>query len=138
MRLVPIAIFLLASSLAASADAATPIAGRWLTEGGKAVVVVAPCGAQLCGRIERVLKAPPGATGRDTNNPDKALKSRPIVGVAVLSGFADAGGDWRGRIYNPEDGKSYKSIVSRAADGSLSVKGCIAFFCRTQRWTPAR
>jgi uncharacterized protein (DUF2147 family) len=121
------------------ADAATPITGRWLTEGGKAVVSIAPCagGGQLCGRVERVLKAPPSATGRDSNNPDPALRSRPMVGVSILSAFADAGSDWRGRIYNPEDGKSYKSIVTRERDGSLKVKGCIAFFCKTQRWTRA-
>ncbi|HEX8485968.1 MAG TPA: DUF2147 domain-containing protein [Sphingomonas sp.] len=125
----------------AAAHAATPITGRWLTEGGKAIVAIAPCGGggqSLCGRVDRVLKAPPGATGRDSNNPDPALRTRPMVGVPILSGFADAGADWRGRIYNPEDGKSYKAIVTRERDGSLKVKGCISFFCKTQVWTPAR
>lgn len=135
-------VFLLASlALPAMASAAAPITGRWLTDGGKAVVAIAPCaaggGGQLCGRVERVLKAPPGASGRDSNNPDAALRTRPMVGVPILSGFADAGSDWRGRIYNPEDGKSYKSIVTRERDGSLKVKGCISFFCKTQRWTRA-
>lgn len=138
MRLLP---FFALLALAGAADAATPITGRWLTEDGKAVIAIAPCpggrGPSLCGRVERVLKAPPGASGRDSNNPDPALRSRPMVGVPILSAFADAGGDWRGRIYNPEDGRSYKSIVTRERDGSLKVKGCIAFFCKTQRWTRA-
>ncbi|WP_374942681.1 DUF2147 domain-containing protein [Sphingomonas sp.] len=134
MRYLPLLALLM---LPGAADAAMPITGRWLTEDGKAVIAIAPCGGQLCGRVERVLKAPPGATGRDSNNPDAALRSRPMVGVPILSAFADAGADWRGRIYNPEDGKSYKSIVSRERDGSLKVKGCISFFCKTQRWTRA-
>ena len=58
--------------------------------------------------------------------------------MPILSGFADAGGDWRGRIYDPRNGKSYKSIVSKNADGSLKVQGCIAIFCQTQLWKPAR
>lgn len=134
MRALPLLALL---AMPAAGQAATPITGRWLTEGGKAVVAIAPCGTHLCGRVERVLKAPPGATGRDSNNPDPALRTRPMVGVPILSSFADAGGDWRGRIYNPEDGKSYKSIVTREADGSLKVKGCISVFCKTQRWRRA-
>ena len=138
MRFIAAACLL---ALPAAADAAAPITGRWLTEGGKALVAIQPCpgggGQALCGRVERVLKAPPGATGRDANNPDPTLRARPMVGVSILSGFADAGDDWRGRIYNPEDGRSYKSIVSRERDGSLKVKGCVAFICKTQRWTRA-
>ena len=122
--------------IAGGAHAAQPIAGRWLTDGGKAVVSIGRCGAQLCGRVERVLRAPPGAPRTDAHNPDPALRTRPIVGVAILSGFSENGDEWRGRIYNPEDGRSYKSIVRREGD-ALKVKGCIAFFCRTQTWRPA-
>ncbi|MGT2514360.1 hypothetical protein ACVOMT_09105 [Sphingomonas panni] len=28
--------------------------------------------------------------------------------------------------------------MSKNADGSLKVQGCIAFFCQTQVWKPAR
>lgn len=130
----------LAGSLAlvAPAEAAQPINGRYVTEDGAALVEVGPCGAKTCGRIVRVLKHTPGAAATDVNNKDKALRSRPIVGMPVLSDFADAGDDWRGRIYDPRNGKTYKSIVSRNADGTLKVQGCIAFLCQTQTWRPAR
>ncbi|MGJ3626125.1 DUF2147 domain-containing protein [Sphingomonas sp. MMS24-JH45] len=122
----------------AAASAATPIAGRWLTADGSGVVTVAPCGGTVCGRLTEIVKATPGAAKTDVNNADAKLRNRPILGLPILSGFVDKGGDWRGTIYDPRNGKSYKSIVSRGADGSLAVKGCIAFFCQTQRWTPAR
>ena len=80
----------------------------------------------------------PGAAATDVNNKNAALRSRTIVGMPVLSEFTDGGSDWRGRIYDPKSGKTYKSILKREADGTLKVQGCIAFFCRTQRWTPAR
>ncbi|MEH3046581.1 DUF2147 domain-containing protein [Sphingomonas adhaesiva] len=123
------------------ATAATPIAGRYVTADGSGVIQVGPCGGSggsVCGRLVTILKATPGAPRTDVNNGDPALRSRPILGMPILSGFADKGKDWRGQIYDPRNGKTYKSIVMREGDGSLTVKGCIAFFCQTQRWTPAR
>lgn len=133
--LVPAAALLLT---AGAADAATPVGGRWLTEEGNAVVTIGACGAAICGRITRLIKGPPSGPPVDRNNPDAKLRGRPLEGLAILTGFTDAGDDWRGRIYDPKSGKTYKSILRREADGSLKVQGCIAFFCRTQRWTPAR
>jgi uncharacterized protein (DUF2147 family) len=136
MRLPFLAVALLLTP--AAADAATPIAGRWLTEEGNAVVTIGACGSATCGRITRLIKGPPSGPPVDRNNPDASLRKRPLEGLTILTGFADAGSDWRGRIYDPKSGKTYKSIVRREADGSLKVQGCIAFFCRTQRWTAAR
>jgi uncharacterized protein (DUF2147 family) len=136
-RRLSAALLLAAGATALPASAATPIAGRYLTEDGAGIVQVGPCGAAVCGRLVRILKARPGAPTTDVNNRDPALRSRPIQGIAILSGFTDRGGDWRGTIYDPRNGKSYRSIVSRNPDGSLKVQGCIAVFCQTQRWSPA-
>ncbi|MEP9402002.1 DUF2147 domain-containing protein [Sphingomonas sp. VNH70] len=119
------------------AVAATPIAGRYVTADGSGVIEIGRCGATVCGRLVRILKAAPNAARTDVNNGDPALRSRPILGMPILTGFTDAGKDWRGRIYDPRNGKTYKSIVSREADGTLKVQGCIAFFCQTQVWKPA-
>ena len=129
---------LVALTIAGTAHAAQPIAGRWVTADGSAIVQVGPCGGSTCGRIATVLKSQPGAPTTDVGNPDAALRTRPIVGLPILSGFSDAGSDWRGRIYDPRNGKSYKSIVARAPDGTLKVKGCISFICQTQVWKPAK
>ena len=127
-----------ALALAAGAAAApAPITGRWLTEGGKAVVEIAPCGKQLCGRIARVLKYTPGKPHTDVNNPDPTLRNRPIEGTTILTGFTADDDRWRGRIYDPESGKTYRSELVGGGN-TLDVKGCIAFFCRSQAWTRAR
>lgn len=132
-------LVLLASIVAgASAQAATPITGRYVTQDGAGIVEVAPCGPRLCGRLVRILKAAPGAPATDVNNRDPGLRSRPIRGLPILVGFTDRGADWRGTIYDPRNGKTYKSIVTRNVDGSLKVQGCIAFFCQTQIWASAR
>ncbi|KQM91490.1 hypothetical protein ASE70_15525 [Sphingomonas sp. Leaf22] len=122
--------------LAVPALAATPIAGRYVTEDGSGVIEIGRCGATVCGRLVRILKSEPNAPKTDVNNSDPALRSRPVLGMPILSGFTDGGKDWRGRIYDPRNGKSYKSIVSRNGDGTLKVQGCIAFICQTQLWKP--
>lgn len=118
--------------------AAEPINGRWATVEGKAIVLIAPCGKNLCGRIERIVKPTPGRPQTDINNPDPALRSKPLAGLALLSGFHDAGSFGKGTIYDPESGKSYTSKANRKPDGTLKVQGCIAFFCKAQVWTPVR
>lgn len=123
--------------LAAPVEAAAPIAGRWVTPEGDSIVTIGPCGRQTCGRITTFLRKPSTPNPVDRNNPDPALRGRPVLGLAVLTGFADAGEDWRGRIYDPRSGRSYKSILSRQADGTLKVQGCVAFLCRTQVWRRA-
>ncbi len=123
--------------VALPASAATPIAGRYLTEDGAGIIEVGRCGNSVCGKLVRILKSEPNAPRTDVNNSDAALRSRPILGLPILSNFTDAGSDWRGRIYDPRNGKSYKSIVSRQPNGSLKVQGCIAIFCQTQVWKPA-
>jgi uncharacterized protein (DUF2147 family) len=137
LRRLPLAL-LIAAAGALPVSAATPIAGRYLTEDGAGLIQIGACGAATCGRLVQILKAKPGAPTVDANNRDPALRTRPLQGIAILSGFTDHGGDWRGTIYDPRSGKTYRSVVSKNADGSLKVQGCISFFCQTQRWTAAR
>ena len=121
---------------AAAAAQPAPITGRWITEDRAALVEVAPCGPALCGRIVRVLKRDPSKPITDVHNPDAALRNRPIVGLAFLTGFVADRNGWNGRIYDPRNGRSYRSVLTRTG-GMLKVKGCLGPFCRTQTWTRA-
>lgn len=134
-KLLLIAAAAVCAAWTAPAMAAAPIAGHWLNADGSGVIEIGPCGATVCGRLVRILKRAPGAPTVDANNHDPALRHRAIQGMAILTGFTDSGKDWRGTIYDPRNGRTYKSIVFRNDDGSLAVKGCIAFICQTQRWT---
>jgi uncharacterized protein (DUF2147 family) len=123
-------------SLASAADAASAIAGNWLTEDGKGIVVIGPCGAQVCGKILKIT-VPHTGTLFDKDNADPKLRGRPLIGLNILSGFKDAGKQWEGQIYSPERGKTYRSVVYRNGNGTLTVKGCVSFLCQTQIWKPA-
>jgi uncharacterized protein (DUF2147 family) len=126
--------------LAALAHGASLEGTQWRTASGSGIVRFERCdGARLCGSIVRVLT--PGQAGAtDANNPDPALRSRPVQGLRILSGFNETShGVWTGgRIYNPEDGRSYRSELRIGRDGRLQVKGCVGPICQTQHWTAAR
>ncbi len=115
--------------------ASEPVTGRWVTAEKDGVILIAPCGKSLCGTIERFLVPPPqGLDQRDVNNPDAKLRTRKLLGMPILSGFAADGEVWRGKIYDPKNGKSYRSIIRRKGPNVLEVKGCIGPFCQTQVW----
>lgn len=137
----------LALLLCATPAMAKDVYGLWRTASGTGLVKVADCGPDYadgtmagtpCGTIFSAA-IPEGAPVTDTNNPNPNLRDQPLIGLTMLDGFEVAkNGAWkRGRIYNPEDGKSYKSRISVDEDDPniLKVKGCVGPFCQTQRWT---
>lgn len=132
-------ITIAAVALAFSAGAMADPRGVWLTPGGKSRVEIAPCGDKLCGKIVW-LAEPNNAQGqpkRDFENKDESLRSRPILGLPLLTGFPQEPDDgaWDdGEIYNPEDGKTYSSKLEMEGADTLKVKGCVFIFCQTQRW----
>lgn len=119
--------------------AAQPVEGKWLTEERDAVITIGDCGKTVCGRITKFLVAPPqGADQRDVNNKNPKLRSRKLLGMPVLTGFTEDGDEWRGQIYDPKSGKTYRSVIRRVNAGTLEVKGCIGPFCQSQTWKRAR
>lgn len=137
---LPLAIATL-SLLTSTAAQAGSIDGDWLTPNGGAKVHLAPCGPKFCGTITW-LKRPNGKDGqpqKDAYNPDPTLKTRPVIGVKIITGMAPAGeGRWAGgSIYNPGDGKTYSSKMNLDPSGILKVQGCFAVICITQTWTRA-
>lgn len=125
-------------ALANDANETNPhdVYGLWSTEAKTAHVDIADCGdGTPCGTIVWV-KAPEGVVVRDTENPDPALRDTPLVGVKMIYGFERKSSAWKkGQIYDPSNGKSYKSAIKLKADGTLEMKGCVGPICKTQIWT---
>jgi uncharacterized protein (DUF2147 family) len=125
----------------ATAARAAPasVNGNWVTQDKDGVVRIGQCGATICGVLSKYLKTPPkGVDQTDENNPNKALRSRKLLGAAILYGFKPDGAKYRGTIYDPRSGKSYRSVIYKGVSGNLIVKGCVGPFCQTQTWTPSR
>ena len=135
----PVIILAAFTLLATAAQAAAPITGRWVTESKDGVVEIYQCGATVCGKLAKFLVPPPNGVGqKDINNPNKALRGRTLLGMNILTGFKEAGDQWKGQIYDPKSGKTYRSVVYRGKSGNLVVKGCIGPFCQAQSWMAVR
>ena len=89
----------------------------------------------MCGAISW-LRDPADAVAKDGRNPDPAQKTRPILGLPLIWGFRQvAPGRWTGgRIYDPNDGKTYDAKIAVNGDGTLKVEGCILMLCQAQTW----
>ena len=133
-----LALFPAAMAFASPALAANSILGDWVTQDRDAIVRIAKCGKTVCGRIQKFLVTPPNGAGqKDIHNPDKTKRDRTVLGMAILTGFTPDGDIWRGKVYDPKTGKTYRSEVNLNSANSLKMKGCVAFICQGQNWTRA-
>jgi uncharacterized protein (DUF2147 family) len=111
--------------LVGAARAADPMdpRGLWLRREGGVQLSFYGCGTGLlCGKVV-------GA-----ENP----ADRTSIGMVILRGAKEvAPNEWRGTLYNIDDGKGYDSYITVGTKGAdLSVKGCVmGFLCRGETWT---
>ena len=123
---------------AGHARAADGAKGTWRLSNGKVTVRVLPCGDGLCGRVV-ALRKPRDDKGRprlDKENPNPALRSRPVIGLTILSNMrANGEGAWSGTIYNPDDGNTYSSSMHLLGPSTMKVNGCVAgVFCKSMKF----
>ncbi len=135
-RLTATLLLLLANPAAAqSADA---ILGTWLTtdEDGyrDSVVEIVRQGTSYTGLVRWVaLQTYPagdhmaGQPLVDRENPDPALRERPVLGLPVLQGLQFSGDSWQGgTIYSVRSGKTYRVRLKLPRPGTLEVRGYLA------------
>jgi len=132
-----VVIFLSANTFAQTTNK-DALLGTWLTGSGKGKVLIYKEGDKYNGKIVW-LKEPnreDGTAKLDRNNSDKALQTRPIMGLNMLKGFIFDEDKWvDGTIYDPENGKTYSCKITWR-DGKLDVRGYIgiSLIGRTDTW----
>jgi uncharacterized protein (DUF2147 family) len=122
------------SASAALAEAPLPT-GQWRVQDGTAAIRVVNCAGALWGVIAGAIG---GASNTDTdkNNPDPALRNRPIVGLPILIDMRPSQGRWTGRVYNAENGKTYDANIGLVSGNVLHIEGCVlGFLCGGENWT---
>lgn len=115
------------------------VKGKWKLEDGTAIVEVYQSGDVFNGRIVWLDEpnGPDGKPAKDSNNPDKALRNRELMGLDMLHGLKKADGEYSGgKIYDPGNGKTYYCSMKVEGDvlkvrGSLDQKGRLG---RTMDW----
>ncbi len=124
------------------AQAAEAVTGVWLTEDGDSKVEITTSGSGAAATLTGALvwlkqPTPNGKPLLDASNSDPALRTRPLMGIAILSGFKPAaGGGWSGgSVYAPRSGKSYPAELTLGADGKLQIKVKAGLVSKTVYWT---
>ena len=131
-----------ASVTPASAQLRDGAIGVWQEEEGEAHIQIAPCGDRLCGHIVW-LKQPFDDNGKplvDENNPDPAMRTRPILGMLIMAGLKPNSKNTylEGQVYNSENGKIY-DIFLTPGGRTMEVEGCLLkYLCDSQTWTRVR
>ena len=137
MKKIIFSIAFMAMSLCAVS--AQDVIGKWKLEDGTAIVEVYQQGDVFNGKIvwlENPTEAD-GSPAKDDKNPDKALRSRQVLGLNMLHGLKKDGAKYSGgKIYDPGNGKTYNCSMQVEGDvlnvrGSLDAKGLIG---RTMDW----
>jgi uncharacterized protein (DUF2147 family) len=131
------ALAIAAALFATPCLAAAPIEGLWSTPTGNGQVEIYGCGGAVCGRLitSDEIKANPAAT--DGKNKDRNLRSRPIKGLEIFSGFTGGPAEWKGgSLYNPDDGGTYRGSMTLENANKLKLTGCIFRpLCKSEVWT---
>ncbi len=146
---VPLALSMAGPASSAPArEVSAGVLGLWVdqeqAERQKLGIWIDKCGELLCGRIVWMKKpqSRDGGLKRDRYNPDESLRERPICGLRILEGFKPVAQDiWGdGRIYNPNDGRTYSSTLTLQPDGKLEVRGFVLFswLGKTVAWVRPR
>jgi uncharacterized protein (DUF2147 family) len=126
----------------AFAQTANPdgIVGTWTVQDGKAKVKIEKKSTKYTGKIVW-LKPNINKDGKpvlDSKNKNKALQSRPLMGLLMLDNFVyDGDNVWSdGTIYDPEGGDTYSCKITLVNNQTLSVRGYIgiSLFGRTDIW----
>lgn len=120
------------STLSLAADAK----GDWVRPNGASKIRISSCGAALCGKLIW-LKTP----RNDTNNPDASLREQPLLGARIVKSMKPTAksNQWKGKVYNAEDGKTYTGFIELTAVDKLKLEGCVmgGLICKGETWTRA-
>lgn len=116
--------------------------GYWLNEEQTAIIEVAACGDQICGKIVTLKVPNDPETDKpklDKLNPDDNLKARPILNMQMMMGFRKSGANEYegGEIYSPKEGKTYSAKFTMTDANTMNLRGYVGvpLFGKTQTWT---
>ncbi len=111
--------------------------GDWARPNGFSKIRISSCGSTLCGKLIW-LKSPQ----KDTQNPDTSKRNRSLVGVQIIKSMKPTGkdGQWKGKVYNAEDGKTYVGFIKLTSANKLKLEGCVmgGLICKGETWTRAQ
>ena len=114
--------------------------GVWMPEDEESKVEIYPCGEAMCGRIAWLLDEydEDGNLLTDIYNPNPALRSAPVLGLVIMTDImpTEEDGVWQGRVYNPQDGRTYDFWLTAKSESRITIEGCGLYnlICQKHTW----
>jgi uncharacterized protein (DUF2147 family) len=95
--------------------------GVWLRPEGGVQFSFYDCGQLLCAKVIAAA------------NPE----DQSAIGTVILRGATKSGpNEWKGKLYNSEDGKTYDGFITVTSANELQLKGCLwGVLCSGETWT---
>lgn len=124
-----LAIALLATGPALAQEPVTPT-GVWQSPGGNTRIRIAPCGPNICGRVQ-------WASERAKADAARAGHDR-LVGMQLFEDFRRTGPTtFEGRVFVPDLNRRFNGRLTVADPRTIEVRGCLKgrVGCRTETWT---
>ncbi len=130
MKKILILSFLALYAMSAFSQASDKILGVWWNDEKTSKIEIVKEGDKYFGTIVYMIpeKYENGESPKDDDNPDPALRDRPIVGLQILKDFtydADEKEWGNGTIYDPKSGKTYDCYAWMESDDILQLKGYV-------------
>jgi len=139
MRSLSLLTAVFALAFPSQSFAASPVVGEWRTPASHGRVAIANCGTGICGYLLDSAEIAANPDTRDARNANRTLRTRQLKGAPLFENLRGGPPVWKGRVYNPVDGKTYAGSIAQVAPDRLELKGCaFAFFCRTETWDRIR
>ncbi len=148
-RLFGLFTFLTLAPLQPTFAAATPVdpTGLWFTKNDASIIKISPCGSNYCGKLAwmKEPKESDGSPKVDHNNKDTSKRTRPMVGLDLLIDMSADEDHWKGKAYNPEDGKTYdvtfkvgEGKSGKSAADTAEIEGCmLKYLCKSETFKRA-
>lgn len=123
----------MAAAAVATPALAADATGTWMRPSGTSQIRISSCGSALCGQLVWLKDK----SKKDVKNPDAAKRSRSLLGVRTVYDMKPNGnGEWKGKVYNAEDGKTYSGKMELTAPNKLKLSGCVmgGLICKGETW----
>lgn len=126
MTRAAIIVALLIAGIAGSAEARSPIEGRW--KKGNLQIDIRPCGRTLCGTV---VKASPKQQARAERGSGTEL-----IGATLIKEIRPAGPrNYKARVFVPDRNLHASGRIKQLSRDRLQVSGCVlAVVCKSANW----
>lgn len=127
MTRAAIATALLLFAAAGSAQARSPIEGRW--QKGNMQIEIKPCGSALCGTVVR-------ASAKQQARAERGSGTE-LIGSTLIKDIRPTGpNSYRAKVFLADRNMNASGKIRQVSPNRLNVSGCVlAIICKSADWT---